>query len=401
MTAAPLTVSNARLWSPAGIAECSIHIADGRVVRLAGPAELQGSEGERVIDARERVVTPGFIDAHMHAYAVHMNGNPLERMSYIAHGAARRLSDCVRRGFTTVRDVAGGDAGLARAIEDGLIQAPRYLYTGTALSQTGGHGDFRSAETLHSCGCDLLCEVVDGVESVQKAVRERFRTGAHAIKLLVSGGVVSPTDPLHVPQYSADEVRAACVEAARRSSYVAAHAYSSEAIEHAVSNGVRSIEHGNFVDQPTAALMAERGAYLVPTLIAYDAIARRGEQHGLSEFSLAKNREVLDSGMRAIEIARTAGVPVGFGSDLMSDLHEEQLAGLRLQHEVQGTAELLTSLTRTNAALLQRADLGSLEPGSAADLLIFERDPIEDASVLWDTREEARLVISRGLPLAP
>lgn len=370
----------------------SVHITDGVV---ASVGDEPPPAGAKVVDARGGVVTPGLIDAHMHAYAtgldvLEIHATPL---SYVALQGARRLEAALRRGFTTVRDPAGGDPGFARAVESGVIRAPRYLYTGPALSQTGGHGDPRPGE-LNLCACGShMNEVVDGADAVRRAVRERFRRGAHCIKLMTSGGVVSPSDPLRVPQYSAEEVRAATDEAARRGSYVAAHAYSPEAIVHSVENGVRSIEHGNLLDAPTAALMGRRGAYLVPTLAAYDALEARGAELGLAPVSQAKNREVLDAGKAAIEIARAAGVPIGWGSDLMGALEDHQLAGLRLQCEVEGPLEVLRSVTAVNAALLRRDDLGRIGPGAAGDLVIFEGNPLEDASLLWSGR---RTVVSRG-----
>ena len=186
-----------------------------------------------------------------------------------------------------------------------------------------------------------------------------------------------------MPQYSPEEVRAVAEEAARRGSYVAAHAYSAEAITVAVANGVRSIEHGNLLDAPAAAVMAERDAFLVPTLVTYDAMERRGAELGLAPVARAKNREVLDAGRTAIMLAREAGVRIGFGTDLMGALDGEQLHGLRLQAEVEGPLALLRAATSVNAELLGRDDLGRIGPGAAADLLVLDADPLRDPSVLW------------------
>jgi len=216
---------------------------------------------------------------------------------------------------------------------------------------------------------------------------------------MASGGVISPSDPLRVPQYSPEEIRAVADEATRRGSYVAAHAYSAEAICAAVANGVRSIEHGNLLDEPAAALMAERDAFLVPTLVTYDAMERRGAELGLAPVAQAKNREVLDAGRTAIMLARAAGVRIGFGTDLMGALDGEQLHGLRLQAEIEGPLAVLRAATSVNADLLGRADLGRIRSGAAADLLVLDGDPLRDPSVLWGGPER-RAVFQGGTRVA-
>jgi imidazolonepropionase-like amidohydrolase len=395
----PLTISNARIFDGvnAGLVEGAIQIEDGVVTAITDPDVDAGGE---VLDARGRVVTPGLIDAHFHAYGFSLDVLELvaSPMSYVATKAAQRLSRALRRGFTTVRDVAGGDIGLRRALDERLIAGPRYLYTGPALSQTGGHGDPRPGDLHLDTCCAHMTQVVEGVDNLRTAVRERFRTGAHAIKIMASGGVLSPTDPLRVPQYSPEEIHAVADEATRRGSYVAAHAYSPEAITHAISGGVRSIEHGNLLDPDTATLMAGSGAYLVPTLVAYEALDRRGQALGLTAVGVAKNREVLDHGMKAIEIARAAGVTIGFGTDLMGDLERDQLSGLRLQAEVDGVLDTLRAATSVNAGLLGRDDVGHVRPGAAADLLIFDTDPFETAGALWD--QDGRTILQAGRMVA-
>ncbi|MTD15564.1 amidohydrolase family protein [Nakamurella sp. YIM 132087] len=376
------------------IVDGPVHVVDGRIAGIGGT-----QESDVVVDARGGVVVPGLIDAHFHAYGIELDMIALEAspLSYVALTGARRLAGALRRGFTTVRDVAGGDAGLDRAIVEGLISSPRYLWTGPALSQTGGHGDPRPGHADLCAGHHHSTEVVDGVDPLRKAVRDRFRRGAHAIKIMTSGGVVSLTDPIRIPQYSAEEVRAVTDEASRRGSYVAAHAYSPEAIVHSITNGVRSIEHGNLLDAETAALMAEHDAFLVPTLATYDAMERRGEAIGMGEIPRAKNREVLESGKRAVELARAAGVRIGFGTDLMGELEDEQLSGLRLQSEVDGVVRTLQSATAVNAELLQRTDIGRIAEGAHADLLLLPGNPVDDPSLLWGER---RTVIQAGRVVA-
>jgi len=371
-----------------------VYVVGDRIESVGGSAQA----ADRVIDARGGTVLPGLIDAHCHAYGIDLDMLALESrpLSYIALAAARRLAASLARGFTTVRDPAGGDAGLARAIAEGLIPSPRYLWTGPALSQTGGHGDVRAADS-DVCGCSAhSVEVVDGVDPLRRAVRDRFRRGAHAIKIMTSGGVVSLTDPIRIPQYSAEEIRAVTEEASRRGSYVAAHAYSPEAIRHAIDNGVRTVEHGNLLDADTADAMAAAGAFLVPTLATYDAMERRGADLGMAAASRRKNSEVLDAGRRAVELARAADVKVGFGTDLMGILEDEQLNGLRLQIEVDGPGLALRSATSVNAELIGRPDLGRVQAGCVADLLIVDGNPMTDPSVLWATVEH-RTVIQCGL----
>jgi imidazolonepropionase-like amidohydrolase len=390
-----LTVTNARIFdgASADLIEGDVRIEDGVIVEVGRGLRA----GENVLDAAGRVVTPGFIDNHFHAYGISLNMLQMEatRKSYVAIVGSRRLHSALSRGFTTVRDVAGGDIGLSRAIKEGVIAAPNYYFTGPALSQTGGHGDPRDPHLDLCCASSHGVEVVDGVDALRVAVRERLRTGAHAIKIMASGGVVSLTDPIRIPQYSAEEIQVVTQEAARRGSYVAAHAYSPEAIVHAVTNGVRSIEHGNLLDEETAAVMASHGAVLVPTLMTYLAMSERGRELGMSDIALDKNTQVLAAGKAAIELATAAGVLVGFGTDLMGDLESEQLRGLQVQHEVQGTLELLRSVTSRNAEILGVETVGGIGPGLNGDLVILEKNPFDHPETLWQASPD-RLVVKAG-----
>ncbi|WP_284764049.1 amidohydrolase family protein [Arthrobacter sp. efr-133-R2A-63] len=398
MTTTPpgtLTIRNALIFDgeARNLIEGSITVREGRITEVGRDVEEAG----KIVDADGRTVIPGLIDAHFHAYALSLTAakNETGPLSYSALAGARRLEAALNRGFTSVRDVAGGDIGLANAIDEGLYAGPRYFFTGPALSQTGGHGDIRAADDGGCFHGGHMCEVVDGADELLRAVRNRFRTGATAIKLMTSGGVISPVDPIRVPQYSSAEIRTVTEEASRRGSYATAHAYSPEAIRHSVLNGVRCIEHGNLLDAETARLMADNEVYLVPTLATYDAMARRGEEIGLTEIGAAKNREVLDAGRNAVVLARDAGVRIGFGTDLMGELEDEQLAGLRLQCEALGVYDALRSATSTNAALLRRDDLGRIAEGALGDLVILDGNPVDEPPVLWD-ESRTRMVIKAG-----
>ncbi|WP_309066379.1 metal-dependent hydrolase family protein [Microbacterium sp.] len=388
---ASLVIAGARVWQGLGkgFAERDLVIVDGRV------SDRAGVETD-VIDATGKWIVPGLIDAHFHAYAYGVDQFQNERgpLSYAAVKGAERLGAALRRGFTTVRDVAGGDIGLKRAVDRDVFASPRYLFTGPALSQTGGHGDPRSEHVDVCFGHGHMCDVVDGVDALRLAVRNRLRTGAHAIKVMTSGGVFSLTDPVRVPQYSADELRAVCDEAARRGTYVTAHSYSSESVMHSIENGVRCIEHGNLIDAETAAEMARRGVSLVPTLVTYDAMGRRGAELGLNSISLAKNQEVLTKGKEAAATALAAGVRVGFGTDLMGDMEDEQLHGVRLQVDSLGAEQALHSMTMANAEILGDTAIGHLGIGAHGDAVILDGNPLEDFSVVW--AEDAQRTVVQG-----
>lgn len=378
--------------------EGDMRIEDGAIAEVGEVSIDTKGQGAPEVDLEGMTVIPGLIDAHFHAYAAGIGGIMMstKSMSFVVLNAANRLAAALRRGFTTVRDVAGGDIGLQQAVQNGMITAPNYLYSGKVLSQTGGHGDMRPSDHDLCAVHDHSHEIVDGVDNVRRAVRERLRTGSHVIKIMASGGVISPTDPLSVPQYSAEEVATVTEEAKRGGSYVAAHAYSAEAVTHAVTNGVRSIEHGNLIDADAAQTMANRGSYLVPTLAAYDAMERRGESAGLSAAGRAKNAEVLAAGRDAIALARQAAVPIGFGTDLMGDLEDEQLHGIELQAQVLQPLEMIQSLTTINATLIKDPGRGHLGQDTPADLVAFSTDPVEDPSVLWD-QTRPRIIIKGGV----
>jgi imidazolonepropionase-like amidohydrolase len=291
------------------------------------------------------------------------------------------------RGFTTLRDTGGADWGMKSARDSGLFVGPRLFIAGQPISQTGGHGDFRRrTETRFACPCcsgrTWTARVADGVSEVVAAVRDELRKGADQIKIMVSGGVASQSDPLESVQYRMDEIEAAVEEATRWGSYVCAHAYTAEAIARAVRGGVRTIEHGNLIDVPTARLMAERGAYLVPTLVAYDSLKKRGPHYGLTRYSLAKNEIVLEAGLRSLELCRNEGVKIGFGSDLLGQLQNDQCNEFTIRAQVMRPAEIIRSATIVNAEIVRReGKLGEIVPGAHADLLVVDGDPLHDLSV--------------------
>ena len=382
------------------LAEGSVLVEGDRILEVGG-ADIHASEAQS-FDLRGMTLLPGLIDAHVHVTAVTADLGRLTEWSpaYVTARAARVLVGMLRRGFTTVRDVGGADFGLAQAIEEGYLEGPRLLYAGSALSQTGGHGDFRGpGRQAHDlCHCGLARTVVcDGVDAVRLAAREEIRRGASHIKLMLSGGVASPTDRIDSTQFSLEEIRAAVEEAEAANLYVVGHAYTSRAINRGLECGVRSIEHGNLMDDSSLPLFQERGAFYVPTLATYSALAARGREFGLSEPSHRKVFEVLDAGLHALELAHRAQIPIAYGTDLLGGMHEEQLSEFTLRRQVQPPADILRSATTVAARLLRmEGQVGVVAPGASADLLVVEGDPLQDIAVLTDPPRRLKLVMARG-----
>lgn len=242
-----------------------------------------------------------------------------------------------------------------------------------------------------------ISRVADGVDGVRRAARDELRKGADQIKIMASGGVASPTDRIDSTQYSIAEIAAAVEEAAAANRYVGAHAYTARAINRALRAGVRSIEHGNLLDEESLALLREHDAFLVPTLVTYWALQREGREHGLSETSWAKVDAVLHRGLDALRHAHGAGVSIVFGSDLLGGMHKYQNEEFRLRAQVQPVLDVVRSATTTAAALLGRSGtLGIVAPGAVADLLVLDADPLADVGVLADIGRHLDLVVQGG-----
>lgn len=382
------------------VGERHLTIESDRIVDVDSSPPARSAE--RVIDARGRFVLPGFIDAHVHHVITTMNFAKLLRQTptELALGMARLAEATVRRGFTTVRDTGGDTAGLVRAIADGLCEGPRIVRAGRALSQTGGHGDV-DPSSAPLCACQVrssdFSHVADGPDAVRLAVRSELRSGSDFVKIMTSGGVASPTDPFDCVQYTPEEVRAATLETDHRHTYTTSHAYQPEAIRLAIDHGVRCIEHGNLVDDETARQMAKLGVTLVPTLVTYRAMAEMGAKVGLPERNVAKNRGVFEAGLRSIEVAKRAGVELGLGTDLLGEAQPWQNRELAIRADLEPAADVLRSMYRVNARLCRlEGEIGVLAPGSCADLVISNVDPLRDLAALAEPESALDAVVSRG-----
>jgi imidazolonepropionase-like amidohydrolase len=372
-------------------------------VKEVSDRPIKAASAER-IDLKGRTLMPGLIDAHIHVVLTEVNLRLMSDvpLTLVAAKSSAQMHAMLMRGFTTLRDTGGADWGIKAAVEQGLFAGPRLFISGQPISQTGGHGDFRQrTQTEISCPCasalSWASRIADGVAAMIHAVRDELRKGADQIKIMVSGGVASQADPLESLQFRMDEIEAAVEEADRWGTYVCAHAYSAKAIERAVKGGVRTIEHGNLIDAPTAKLMAEKGAYIVPTLVAYDALKRRGPEYGLSAYSLQKNELVLEAGVRSLEICRAAGVKIGFGSDLLGQLQNDHCKEFLIRGEAMRAQDIIRSATLVNAEILrQTGKLGELVPGAHADLLVIDGDPYRDLSVFQPEKDRIDAIMLAG-----
>lgn len=383
-TAAARTIfTGGRVFDGTGapLAEADIVVEEGRIVEV-GP----GLDGDEAIDLRGRAVVPGLFDCHTHVMLSHIDLWKVVQtpFSYRYYEAMHNLAATLNTGITTIRDAGGADLGIKRAVEDGLIPGPRMQISLTMLSQTGGHGDgwMPSGYCLqlfpkHGLGPE---PVVDGPDAMRKKVRELIRDGADVIKIATSGGVLSPSDHPEDSHFAMDELEVLVSEATRARRFVMAHAQSTDGIKNALKAGIRSIEHGIFLDDEAIGLMLERGSYLVPTLVAPQGVVDAAERGAaVSGVALAKAREVVAIHQESFRRAVDAGVNIAMGTDSAVTPHGQNLRELELMAKGGMSAEeVLTATTLKAADLMGLEDeLGSIEPGKRADLVVVDGDPLD------------------------
>ena len=356
-----------------------------------------------VIDCGGHTLMPGLIDSHVHAvlsevFIRQLENVPLTLMTARAMVLLRAMLD---RGFTAVRDTGGADWGLKAAVDQGFIAGPRLFIAGRAIGPTGGHSDGRRrTDPGAACRCCnalvFSMGIADGEAAVRKAVREEMRQGCDQVKIMMSGGVASPYDPLDSMQFSLAEVAAAVEETHAFGRYVCAHAYTPEAITRAAHAGVRTIEHGNLIDEASARLMAEKGMFLIANLVTYYAMRERAAEFGMPPEMLAKNDLVIDGGLRSLEICKRAGVPVAYGTDLLGQLQVAQSREFVIRSQVLSPLEIIRSATLVGARVLrQEGKLGCLRPDALADLLVIDGNPLKDLG-LFERPERSLLAIMKG-----
>ncbi|HET9475888.1 MAG TPA: amidohydrolase family protein [Dehalococcoidia bacterium] len=381
-------------------------VINGGNITAAGPADgIARPPDAQVIDLDGRTIMPGLMDAHVHLGIVDLSVSSPQRDSLAvwAMKVKQNIEDTLDAGITTVRDAAGIDGGFAKAVEDSLLRGPRILPSGSAISQTGGHGDWRPrfADSPQASipGLAALPAICDSPDEVRRAVRQNLRLGATQIKIMASGGAMSPADELEATQLTVDEIAAAVHEAEAAGKYVMAHVYTPRAIANCLAGGVRSIEHGNLLDEEQAAEMKKRGAYLVPTITTYDLIDRFGAQYGIPEFNLEKIRLARTGSFESVRIAMAAGVKIGSGSDLLAQMQPYKTMELPLKTQVMTPMEAIVSATRTNAELFRLQNrTGTLESGKWADVIVVQGNPLDDINCLVD-KNNVKLVLKQGAVL--
>jgi len=356
-----------------------------------------------VIDCHHQTLLPGLIDAHIHVGAVEANIMEQQKRHYNSMLVIRSLKvikETLDQGFTTARDAGGADPGFREAVRLGYIQGPRLFVAGYPLSQTGGHGDSRLPTETFSPVEDLAgvaTRICDGVDQVRRVAREQLRSGVDHVKVMAGGGAMSHSDEIDTSQYSIEELRAAVEEAQAVGTYVMGHVYSSRSILNCTAAGVRTLEHGNLLDEKAARAIKDAGAFLVPTLVTYEVTPRLGKDLGIPENSIRKMIEARERGLEALAIAHRVGVKIGSGSDLLGPMQIYKGMELELKSRVLGPMGAIIASTKTNAELLKKEkDLGTIEAGKLADFILVNGDPLKDMKLFQQYQEKITLIIRGG-----
>lgn len=401
---ADLLVKNARIvdgTQPEPTDPVDIVIENGLIADV-GPKLSAKANGE--LDLKGLTVMPGLVDCHVHVMAstANLGLNASLPSSLIAAKSARLMNDMLMRGFTTVRDLGGADRGLQQAVDEGYFVGPRLVICGKALSQTGGHTDYRGPYNNHDVGwyndrLGAMGRICDGVPEVQRAAREEIKNGAQFIKAMADGGVSSPSDPIGYLVFSVDELKAMVEIAKGFGTYATGHLYCDEAIVRALDCGFECIEHGNLISDATIERVARDGIFVVPTNITYDLLARCGADFGLPPESVAKVSDVREAGLERLGKMHKAGVIMGYGSDLLGGMQTEQSGEFPLRGRYMPADAVIRSATVDAAKVLRmEGQIGTITPGAFADLIAVDGNPLENLDLLTGQGAHMPLIMKGG-----
>jgi len=381
-------------------------VEDGVIARISKDS-IEIPEGANVIDGGNRVLSPGFIDLHVHLSS-HIESGQLDAYNVIHSAFAMKAAKhWLDSGFTTIRDAGGTHPYIARAINLGSFPGPRVFPSGAYLSQTAGHGDFRSPNepnpTLEGGSHYLYAGstvLTDGVPQHLAAARENLRFGATQIKIMGGGGVMSEYDPIHSLQPSPEEIRAAVQAASDWGTYVHAHAYTSDAVRRLVENGVRCIEHGLLIDDATAKYVKDNDVVISTQLVIYRELQNL---EGISDTNLEKLEVVLKGQENLVRLIKKYDIMTGFSTDLISGMYnlltreftERALYWTPAEVMRQATSES-AKVIRMSGKLNRHGNFGEIREGWLADLVLIEGEPLEDISVLRAPEENLALIMKGG-----
>ena len=406
--AATVLIEDVRIFNgvDAKLTSGNVLVVDGLIADISSDS-ITAPEGATVIAGNNRILTPGFIDLHVHLGMHSPSSHPREHATAVGARSVAAAKFFLDHGFTSIRDAGGTHPDLARAFNSGALYGPRVFPSGAIVSQTAGHGDWRmphEANPVHTGGSPYLSAdnavLADGVDATLVAVRENLKNGATQIKIMGGGGVMSDYDPIHTLQPSPAEIRAAVQAAGDWGTYVLAHAYTSEAVTRLVENGVKCIEHGLLIDDKTAKLVADNDVAISTQLVIFRSLIGLDS---LTENQKEKAALVRSGQENLIELIKKYDITTGFSTDFIFGLYQQLPREFTERAVFWSNVEVLRQATSESAEIIRMAgklnrhgQFGEIREGWVADLLIHEGELLEDLSILSNPEANLALIMKAG-----